>query len=184
MSEGTTAPVIDVDELVADLRERVARRRVAGDYPPGLERQLEAEFDVILDQMHRHDSGETALADRVGEAGWAAHNVHAGSASSSRIPGGAVLHGAVGRLVGRHTHELTDSVRRYAVAAQQALVEVERSFRAQRRADERELNEVLGAVLDRLAVIDHLAEAVVDIESRLDRLERSAATGSISADTT
>jgi len=161
----------DIDAIVDDLRRQIAARRAAGDYPLGLERQLEAEFDGILASMHRHELGTADLAERVQALRWAASQVHAGSALDSRVPGGASVHGATARLVRRHTNELTDSVRHFAEETHRALAEVERMFDVQRRADERQLNEVMSAVLDRLATLDHLVEAVLDIEARLDRLE-------------
>jgi len=58
-------------------------------------------------------------------------------------------------------------------AVRDALDETARLIDVTRVADERELNGVLAMVLDRLAVIDHLSEMVVDIDDRLGRLEAS-----------
>jgi len=58
-------------------------------------------------------------------------------------------------------------------AVRNALHETARLIDVTRVADERELNGVLAMVLDRLAVIDHLSEMVVEIEDRLVRLEDS-----------
>jgi hypothetical protein len=47
------------------------------------------------------------------------------------------------------------------------LHEVEYLFKVQRSHDERLLNEVLSSMLDRLATIDALVEAVIRLESSL-----------------
>lgn len=62
-----------------------------------------------------------------------------------------------------------DRVDRRAVA--QALDEVRLLFERQQAADERELLDVVGGVLERLAIIDHLVEVLADLNDRVQRLE-------------
>jgi hypothetical protein len=165
---------VDVGAVVADLQRRVAARRAAGDYPPGLEEQLEAEFKIIMGAVHRDEIGTSDLQRRVWAVASSTHAVRSNAESSSRVPGGSVVHSATSKLVQRHTGLLADSVRVLGHEIAAALQEVVRLFEVQRHADERQLNEVIASLIDRLAVVDHLADAVVDLERRLDLLESKA----------
>jgi hypothetical protein len=154
---------IDVDAIVADLKANVTRRRLAGDYPPGMEEQLEAEFVTIMRAVHRDEIGTSELGVRVGKVADATTNLRIDSANDSRVPGGSSVHAVAGRLIRRHTGALAASVRSLGAEVTAALHEVQRLFEVQREADERQINEILSAVIDRVAVIDHLADAVVDL---------------------
>ena len=163
---------IDIDEIVAALRERINVRRQVGDYPPGMEEQLEAEFVQIMRAVHRDELGVAGLSASIGRV-WAATNGVQGVASlGSKVPGGSAVHAAAARVVVRHTNALAEQIRGFGSEVTQALQEVQRLFEVQRDADQRQLTEVVAAVIDRLAVLDHLADAVVDLERRVDTLER------------
>jgi hypothetical protein len=91
--------------------------------------------------------------------------------TTSRLPGGNVVHGATAGLMRRHTQELTGRVGAMGDAVVDALDEAVRLFEVNRSADERDLNGVLASVMDRLAVVDHLAAMVVELEDRIRALE-------------
>lgn len=162
---------VDIDELITSLQQRVAERRRAGDYPPGLEEQLEAEFDQIMKAVHRHELDTGELHRRLTVVAQAAANVTAEPPLDSRLPGGGTVHAAAARVVRRHTATLADTVRGLGNEVTNALLEVQRLFEAQRSADERQLDEVIASMLDRLAVLDHVADAVVLLEQRVAALE-------------
>jgi 2-polyprenyl-3-methyl-5-hydroxy-6-metoxy-1,4-benzoquinol methylase len=91
----------DLEQLLATLRDRVEQRREAGEYPPGLEAELDghfarltgdrpptpafllAELDQALDDLSHFEFRQAAIG--VG----------------SRVPGGSFLHRAVAKGVGR-----------------------------------------------------------------------------------
>jgi hypothetical protein len=162
---------IEVDDVVALLQRRVAARRASGDYPPGLEEQLEAEYAVIMAGMHRGELTTEELGRRVAAVEHTAAAVRALDDTGSRVPGGSVVHTAASRVVARHTNQLADSLRQLGIDVARALHEIHHLIDEQRHADERQLSEVISSVLDRLAVVDHLADAVLQIERRLDLLE-------------
>lgn len=168
---------IDVGELVTSIKERVAARRAAGDYPAGLEHQLEAEFDGILRATHRDEVDLTALRKRTAEVGDAAASVTDHSHLSSRVAGGTALHAAVARLVKRHVNELTKTTRDLGSAVHSSLEEVERVLVASRTADERQLLDVIGAVMDRLAVLDHVVTTLGALEQRIDEIDARTRSG-------
>ena len=44
---------IDMNAILNEIRENVRLRRIAGEYPPGLENQLEQEFELIMQSTNR-----------------------------------------------------------------------------------------------------------------------------------
>ena len=165
---------IDVDEIIADLRSRVDRRRADGEYPPGLEEQLEAEFEAIMRGVHRDEIDTAVLSARIDGLFEGVQAINVEVEATSRMPGGSLLHGAAGRVIQRHTGQLADTTRAVLWDMSTAMREVQHLIDAQRGADERQLRDVIASVIDRIALLDHLATAVVDLERRLELLERGA----------
>jgi hypothetical protein len=164
-------PDVDVDEVVAGINRRIDLRRAAGDYPIGMEQQLEFEFQGMMRAIDRHEIDTEALRALVQSVIVAAHDMRLDTATDSRIPGGAAAHQVAGRIVSRHITPLAESVRDLGVSVAMALDEVRRLVQAQSGADERQLLDVLSSVMDRLAVIDHLVELTTDLERRMTQLE-------------
>ncbi len=91
----------DLERLLATLRDRVEQRRIDGVYPPGLEAELDghferltgdrpptpsfllAELEQALDQLVNFEYRRDVISD------------------TSRLPGGATLHRAIAKGVGR-----------------------------------------------------------------------------------
>lgn len=162
---------IDIDEVISSLQRRIVERRLSGDYPAGLELQLESEFAGLLQAIDRHELDTDQLATLVQSVVVASHDMHLDGSDASRLPGGAFAHRAVSRIVQRHTNPLAESIRELGVAAADALWEVRRLLEAQRSADERQLLDTVSGVLDRLAVLDHVAAIVNELEQRVSLLE-------------
>jgi hypothetical protein len=162
---------IDIQDLIEDLKVRVADRRQSGDYPVGLEEQLEAQFKVIMAAVHRDEVDTKELGLRVHQVEVSSDAVSAFGQLTSRLPGGSSVHSAAARVVGRHTGQLAVSVRQLGVDIAGALHEIHHLIDVQREADERQLHEVVASLLDRVSIVDHLADVVVQIEARLAELE-------------
>ena len=164
-------PDVDVDEIVAELRERIAVRRAAGEYPIGLEQQLESEFQWMMRAIDRHEIDTDRLGTMVDAVAAAANGMPVAAETTSRLPGGSAAHHVAGNVVRRHVNPLADSVRSLGESVADALEEIRRLFVAQSAADERQLHDVIAGVMDRLAVIDHLVELTTDLERRVAELE-------------
>lgn len=162
---------VDIDTVVAELKERIADRQRAGDYPEGMEQQLESEFAAMMRAVDRSEIDTEHLNHLVTVAGDAVNRVAADAGVTSRVPGGSQAHAAAARLVRRHTGPLAESVRALGNTVVEALEESRRLFDAQRSADERQLLDALAGVLDRLAVLDHVVEITRDLDERVARLE-------------
>lgn len=164
---------VDFDAVLASIQDRVRERRANGDYPLGLEAELEAEFDVVLKSIQRDEVGTSQLEQSVANVGAHLAALNAEPELESRLPGGSAMHSAASRVVRRHTEPLTQSIRSLGESIHEAFDEVVRVFDAQRSADERQVHEVVADVYDRLALLDAVAAAVSELEARVDRLERA-----------
>lgn len=89
-----------------------------------------------------------------------------------------MVHAAAGRMVRRQTNQIVDSVRTLAADLASALQEVHRLADVQRGADERQLHDVVGSLMDRVAILDSVADAVAQLEARVQMLEEMATRGS------
>lgn len=154
------------EKVLDELRVRVERRRQEGKYPPGLEEQLEAEFDAILEVVHRGQDSVLHIAHVIEQLRSEIPSVNGVIGSQSRIPGGRLFHRLVGRLVGRQTRGVAQQTQA-ALGRQLDLMEIiNYQLRAQRDADVRVLHQLETAIRDRLMMVDALAEAVLELERK------------------
>jgi hypothetical protein len=115
-----TAP--DVDALVEQLRVRVEQRRQAGDYPPGMEEELDEHFRVLVG--HRRPRSFDHLHERLDEVRAAASFVRPPEPDESRMPGGKQAHRLVSRAVGREIEALLAQVQAFADAVKHTLIDL------------------------------------------------------------
>ena len=153
-------------DVIAELEERVKRRRELGDYPVGLEAQLEADFIAIMDVVHRSNDRLPLLRHKIEESRHRMTVTNALIDPRSRLPGGALAHRIIGRLVGRQTRGLAAQIREAQQSVVDALSEIYTQLEQQRSDDARMLNQVGHLVMDRLVMIDVLAEAVTELERK------------------
>lgn len=134
--------------------QALARRAEDPTVDPGSEAALAEPLDGILGRLRRPEIDTTAARRAV-------ERVRRGPAPvaapvSSRVPGGALVHRAVGRLVARHVAPVhaahTAALAEIADCCETLVGLIE----AQREADERQLHDVLAGVLDRLALLDRI----------------------------
>ena len=153
-------------ELLDEVKRRVEVRRQAGQYPPGLERQLDAEFKAILDVVHRHGDtlGEVdAILDQLGHQ---LELLESDPPTDSRTVVGRFFHSVSVRLFGRAVRDTRQSVRTALALNMQALGLMREQLRQQRDDDARILNQIEHAVMDRLLMVDVLSEAVLELERK------------------
>ena len=157
------------DGLILELQKRVRERRAAGDYPLGLEAQLEEEFKNILETTHRGHRSINHLEVRMHMLRESISHIHGMGGVKSRIPAGSFFHRIIRRLVRRHISQLAKETREALSRVEFVLEEFETLIKQQQSQDERLLNQTLSGVLDKLAVVDTLSEIVVELESRVYR---------------
>lgn len=169
---GDDAP--DMDEVIAQLQDRVERRRQAGEYPAGLEDDLDRHFKRIL--AHRATPDHGKLRERVRELGELSFERDA-IAIDSGMPGGAALHGLIAKAVARQTEGILQQVRRLADATEAALQAVVASLEDPYGHVHADLVDQLDAVLDRLAAFEKAAGGGSASEPLSPRLADPSPTG-------
>ena len=160
-----------IDRIVAEIESEVAVRRVAGDYPVGLEQQLEALFQAMMRDLHERDVVSAGLREAIAKTGQIVQGFSVEVSSSSRFPGLAFLHRVFSRLVRRHTENLAAQVVQLGESVLDSLTEVSELANRIYEHDDRHIARTLTAVQDQLAVVEHLSQLTVEIEGRLRTLE-------------
>ena len=106
------------EDLVARLHARVEERRANGEYPEGLEDQLDEHFRRVVFHRVEPRSGalQTAL-DHLDSATFDPTDI----AADSGMPGGAVLHKAINKAMLRQRQTILDQCSQFADAVREAL---------------------------------------------------------------
>jgi hypothetical protein len=146
----------DVDALVAELRAKVEERRRSGQYPPGLEEDLGAHFQRLLARrlepprpvdlrgpLARIEEALPLRRDRI--------------PLDSQVPGGAVLHKSVAKLVARQTQGVVEQVQAFAEPVRQAIEALVIAVEDLTREVREELTAQVAAVVERQAAQERAA---------------------------
>ena len=163
---------IDIDSILSTIRDEVARRRAEGSYPPGLENELEAEFDHILSLTHRGDSRRSdEVHELLVQLRQNLHDLSGLTPATSRIPGASIFHRVVRRLIARHTMGLAAQARAADETIGRIVGLLAEEMTGREDADKRMVAALSKHVLDRVAVVDHLVMTVTELESKVRALE-------------
>jgi SAM-dependent methyltransferase len=108
------------DELLQALRHRVEERRRAGDYPDGLEGDLDRHFRRVQGMQGTHVTTEQLLGSIESVRG-ASHFDRSRIEGASRLPGGELAHRAVSKAVGREIDGVLDQLRQFSDSVRGAL---------------------------------------------------------------
>ena len=152
--------MVNNEAVLRELAKRVELRRQEGRYPIGLEQQLSAEFEAILSVVHRGDDTiseihrvSRLLTDDLNGL----NSIHD---TKSRIPGIVFVHRILRRLSLRHT-------RRALVLIDEIVALIEKQLTQQRETDSRVMKQLEHVVMDRILMVDVLAEAVLELERKV-----------------
>ena len=128
---------MDTEKVLAEIYSRVAQRRQEGRYPAGMEQQLSAEFDAIIAVVHRGDDTVDDF-DTVIKALEEVVNSKEDSQSDGQL-----------ELIA------------------QALRLIQKQLLQQKETDARVMKQLEHAVMDRILMVDVLAEAVLELERKV-----------------
>lgn len=148
------------EEVISELMQRVQLRRQEGRYPAGLEEQLAAEFDAIISVVHRGDNTINEIHRAIEQLISDLSGQNQGIDVRSRIPGAAIIHKLIRKLSLRHT-------RRSLVLIEETLSLIEKQLIQQSETDSRVMKQLEHAVMDRILMVDVLAEAVLELERKV-----------------
>jgi len=166
---------IDVQAILADVQSRVRALRSEGHYPVGLESELESEFRGImaltkLSVAGRMDSVERQL-DEIRDV---VAQIRQSPRTESRFMFGRLIHSAINRLVGRPFHDVADRTTVALVQLLEHLYLFLEELRSRDGVEDHVANAMAKHVMERVAVVDHLAVLVTELEARIDVLERES----------
>lgn len=174
MGKGGSLKQVDIEQVLAEIRNDVEKKRSEGSYPPGLEQELEAEFQTILSYTRQGITDRAAEIARLSDDIRRNLNEITGlTATRSRVPGVSIVHRVIRRLISRQTMGLAAQVRASEESKVQLLQIMAEQSVAHHDADKRLVENLSKHVLDRVAVIDHLTILMTELESRISKIEES-----------
>lgn len=162
-----------MDELVAQLKAKVAERRKSGAYPDGLEAKLSQHLERLAahratDPTHTTGAAVEAVARTSGFD-------PARIVVDSRMPGGQALHRGVGKLVSRQTQGILEQVQEFADSVRVALQVMGEALQDPYFHRHRDLEGQLDAAFERLAEYERepvdTRMAFAELQRRVEDLE-------------
>jgi SAM-dependent methyltransferase len=156
-----------VDALVEQLRARVTARREAGEYPPGLELDLDAHFRHVAATRR----GSRSLAEQLDalreSSAFAAERI----STASRLRPGAWFHRLVARVVHRQTQGVLEQVHRFATEVQTTLEAIAQQSEAAGdgaagRAVSNQLESLHAVVLEQQRALNTQRSDLLDVVER------------------
>lgn len=165
--------MVEIDEVMARLRAMVEERRRNGEYPDGLEHDLEQHFRRIV--AYRASPEGADLAARLAELDRRAVFGADLIGVVSRAPGGAAVHRLVASLVARQTEGILIQVRSFADGVRDVLHVLADAVQSPHSHVHPDLVGPLDAVLERLAAYERgpvdSPAVVADLRRRVEELE-------------
>jgi O-antigen chain-terminating methyltransferase len=159
-----------VDELVEQLRARVAERRQRGEYPPHLEEQLDQHFDRIASHLSpAYDLAE--LRRRLVRLGSVATFSPGRISYSTRLPAGRLLHRLVAKIVGRQTAGILAQLQEHSDALSSFAEEVTAAFEHPRLHTHDELRSQIDLLFDRLSAYERAVTGAPALAAMVPRIE-------------
>lgn len=176
-SETSDSSVTSIDDLIQRLKARVEERRAAGEYPEGLESELEEHFNRIV--FHRHKSKLDQL-----EADVTSLDSHMLFTADSveldtSIPGGAIVQKALNRALAQTHAEMTKQVHEFAIAVRRVIRTIAQTVQDPSTHVHGDLLGQMDAMLERLNAWERSPAnneaAIGDLRRRVEELERAEA---------
>jgi len=175
--EDERTPTPDVNALVDGLRATVEQRRRDGRYPPGLEEDLDAHFHRIV--THRVVPDLSALEAAVSRLE-SLPGVSVGRIpAESTLPGGAALHRAMSRALGRQLQGVLEQVEEVSSALKTVVTELASALRLPNTHFHPDLVGQVDALQERMAALERgpldSPAALADLGRRVEALEAAEA---------
>jgi SAM-dependent methyltransferase len=170
---------VDLEAILAQLRERVAARRSAGEYPEALEAKLSEHFARIM--AHRKQEPpptDTYLQELVGQlderSDFGLHHVR----YASDVPGGEKLHRTIGKVVARQNASVLEQLQHYTNLINELLRTLVHIVEAPPRHFHEDLWQQIDGLLERSADAERMQAggpaALAALADRVAALEGSA----------
>jgi 2-polyprenyl-3-methyl-5-hydroxy-6-metoxy-1,4-benzoquinol methylase len=150
----------DLEQLLSTLRDRVERRRLDGAYPPGLEGDLEEHFRRLTGDRPPSAAFVLNEVDQALEAVATYHFHRRELNTSSRIPGGSLVHRGFARGIGREMQSVLEQAQEQSQRVARAITVVARA------------TSMLADVYDKrvLQQLDDLQTQLAEEQARMERV--------------
>lgn len=169
----TDPPDRSLDDLLVELRRKVAERKASNAYPEDIEEQLDGHFRRIA--VHRVPAYEFAvLRERLERLKRAASFSAANIDYRARLPVASLVHRLVGKLVVRQTSGLLEQFQNHADALTDLAAELVDAIQHPKIHEHSELSGDVEMILDRLASYERATAApaaIAGLSSRVAALE-------------
>ncbi len=163
---------ITITELMERIKNEVAAKRLDGSYPPGLEAQLEAEFDSIMAQTsQKRQSRLQDFVNRIEVLRSKAKAVTDRTDTQSRLPGGTLFHKSCELLTRRQFRGLSNQIRDLNLETIQIIEDLCIQVESSTNFENDLARELSMIVLDKIAIVDHLVFSLENMNQRLIDLE-------------
>lgn len=159
--------------LIAVLKAKVAERESTGQYPPGLEDDLDAHFDRIA-VHHAPKYSFHDLREKVGRLGLLGSFNPRTIRLDTRVPGGTQLHRAIAKVVSRQTSGILEQMQGFSDGVRAALWEVVTALESPSTHTHADLAGELDAIFERLAAYERASfdtAALASLTKRVQALE-------------
>lgn len=164
-----------IDSLVQQLKQRVAERQRAGEYPDRLVEDLDAHFERIA--VHRLPAYNLdVLRDKLLALDVAGAFNPNEISYETRIPGGSLIHRLLAKIVRRQTEGVLAQTQRHANAVRDALWEVITALETPASHSHLDLVGEIDAIYEKLATYEraHGHTTVEGLTRRVEALETRA----------
>ena len=162
-----------IETLVQQLKQRVAERHRAGEYPDRLVEDLDAHFERIA--AHRFPAYDfDVLRAKLGALDAAGAFNPSEISYDTRLPGGSFIHRTLAKIVRRQTEGVLAQAQRHADAVREALWEVVAALETPAAHTHVDLVGEIEAIFEKLSVYDRAetgTPAVAGLTQRVEALE-------------
>ena len=154
-----------IDDLIERLRARVDERRAAGEYPEGLEEQLDEHFRRIAFHRARVDTEKLHRAVQTFEEriDFAPHEI----AIESGVPGGELLHKAINKAMNRQRQAVLEQCATFADAVRDVVRELASAIEDPKSHEHGDLEGRIDTLVERVAGAE-----LAELRRRVELLEQ------------
>lgn len=164
---------LEIEELLSEIRQRIDQRRKDGQYPQGLEQDLDIQFEQLVKQKPVSLNFDPLLKslEKVKELTRISYQ----SIVDSTIPGGSSFHSKVSHLLQRHFHVTINQINTHFDALYDLLDQIVLVIQEKTSIQHKELKADLNIIFQRLAAYERSPEAsiggIAELSRRVEHIE-------------
>lgn len=170
---GDGALSTQLDEAVARIQRRVAERKASGQYPPGMEDELDRHYRALVTVLATEASAVRLLHEGVSELDALPPFSRARIPVDSRRRVGRLFHRVWAKLSSRQTEGVLTQVREHAAVVRRVLDRMAEVVEGLALHGHPDTERRVATLADRVALLEDIAERLDRIEDQLAELRRA-----------